>query len=115
VSNLNSAQFDDAFDIEAQARRRYHRKHEHGYVGNGFWYMNYPYMYNGMGTGGDATAQHERGETPEQETAEQHVGEAMGSATNGVITTAMAGATSDGGGMGGTASSGAGAAGGSPA
>jgi hypothetical protein len=104
VSNLNSAQFDDAFNVEEQARRRYHRKHEHGYVGNGFYYMSYPFMYNGMGTGGDDTAKHERGETPEQETAEQHVGEAMGSATNGVITTAMSGATSDGGGMGGTLS-----------
>ena len=59
-------------------------------------------MTDAMGTGGDETAKHERGETPEQETAEQHVNETMGSATNGVITTEMSGATSDGGGIGGT-------------
>ena len=89
MSNLNSAQFDEAFDIEAQQRRRFKRKHESGYVGNGYWYSNYPYMYGAMGTGGkDETAQHEKGETPEQEAAEQHgnLSENMGesaSATDG--------------------------------
>ena len=103
MSNLNSAQFDEAFDIEEQARRRYRRKREYGYVGNGFNYMDYPYMYGAMGTGGALTMTHEHGETPDQETAEQHGAEAMGSATNGVVDTAMPAPTSDGSGIGGTA------------
>lgn len=103
MSNLNSAQFDEAFDIEAQHRRKKSRKGLEGtYVGVGnFWY-NYPWMYGTMGTGGNMTTAHEHGETPGQETAEQHGEEAMGAATNGVVDTAMPAPTSDGGGIGGT-------------
>ena len=108
MSNLNSAQFDDAYDIEAQQRRRFKRKHESGFVGNGFFYANYPYMIDAMGTGGkEETAQHEKGEGNLSEnmgeTAHDHVNQAMGSATNGVVDTAMPAPTSDGSGMGGTA------------
>ena len=101
-SNLSS-QFQGAPSVEDQKLRRFKRKHESGYVGTGFWFANYPYIYGTMGTGGYETATHERGETPEQETAKQHNDETMGSATNGITTTGTAGATSDGSGMGGTA------------
>jgi hypothetical protein len=53
MSNLNSAQFDNAFDIEAQQRRRKMRRGLNGtYVGIGSNFMNYPYMIGAMGTGG---------------------------------------------------------------
>ena len=105
MSNLNSAQFDAAADIEAQQRRKKERRGLAGaYVGIGNSLYNYPWMYQTMGTGCSLTTAHEHGETPDQETAEQHGAEAMGAATNGVVDTAMPAPTSDGGGMGGTLS-----------
>ena len=105
MGNLNSAQFDDAFDIEAQHRRKKERRGLAGaYVGLGNYWYNYPWMYGTMGTGGSLTTAHEHGEKPDRETAEEHVAQSMGAATNGVVDTAMPAATSDGGGMGGTLS-----------
>jgi hypothetical protein len=105
VGNLNSAQFDDAFDIEAQHRRKKERRGFAGaYVGIGNYWYNYPWMYQTMGTGGSLTTAHEHGEKPDRETAEEHAAQAMGAATNGVTDTAMPAATSDGGGIGGTLS-----------
>lgn len=103
MNGLNPSQFNNVEDIEERQRRRFKRKHEYGFVGNGYWFANYPYMIGAMGTGGNETAKHEQGETPEQETAEQHNKEAMGAATNGVTDTEMSSSTSDGSGMGGTA------------
>jgi hypothetical protein len=108
VSNLNSAQFDRAFDIEAQqTRKKMRRGLEGAYAGIGSNYANYPYMIGAMGTGGDMTAHHEQGELSENmgETAEDHVNESMGAATNGVVDTQAAAPTSDGGGIGGTMTS----------
>lgn len=103
MGNLNSAQFDDAFDIEAQHRRKKERRGLAGaYVGLGNNWYNYPWMYGTMGTGGSLTTALEHGEKPEKETAQDHVAQAMGAATNGVVDTAMPAATSDGGGIGGT-------------
>ena len=97
-----SQQFLAATDIEAQQRRKKARRGLAGaYVGIGGSWMKYPDMTCAMGTGGMSTT-HENLETPAQETAEQHGEEAMGSATNGVVDTAMPAPTSDGGGMGGT-------------
>lgn len=50
MSNL-SHQFDDADHIEDVQRRRFARRHEPGYVGNGYWYANYPYMIGALGSG----------------------------------------------------------------
>lgn len=105
MSNLNSAQFDDAFDIEAQHRRKKERRGLAGaYVGIGNYWYNYPWMYQTMGTGGSLTTAYEHGEKPDRKTAEEHAAQAMGAATNGVTDTAMPAATSDGGGIGGTLS-----------
>lgn len=52
MSNLNNSQFSSAEDIEAKQRRRFKRKRESGFVGNGYWFANYPYMIGAMGTGG---------------------------------------------------------------
>ena len=105
MSNLNSAQFNDAFDIEAQHRRKKERRGLAGaYVGIGNYWYNYPWMYQTMGTGGSLTTAYEHGEKPDRETAEEHAAQAMGAATNGVTDTAMPAATSDGGGIGGTLS-----------
>lgn len=49
ASNL-SVQFDNAPIIEEQQRRRFKRKRESGYVGNGYWFGNYPYMIGAMGS-----------------------------------------------------------------
>lgn len=99
-----SQQFLAATDVAEQERRKKARRGLSGvYVGLGSNWANYPYMYGAMGTGGMTTANHEQGETPGQETAEQHGDESMGAATNGVTDTAMPAPTSDGGGIGGTA------------
>lgn len=98
-----SQQFLAATDVAEQERRKKGRKGLAGaYVGIGNFWMNYPYMYGAMGTGGMMTSANPHGENPEQETAEQHGNEAMGAATNGVVDTAMPAPTSDGGGIGGT-------------
>ena len=61
ASNL-SRQFDGAANVEEQQRRRFKRKHESGYVGNGFWFGMYPNM---VGTLAGAT-------DPRPETEKDH-------------------------------------------
>jgi hypothetical protein len=103
VGNLNSAQFDEAFDIEAQHRRKKERRGLAGaYVGLGNYWNNYPYVYGTMGTGGSLTASYEQNKDPNKETAREHVAQAMGAVTNGVVDTGVTSSISDGGGMGGT-------------
>jgi hypothetical protein len=48
TSNLSS-QFTGAEDVEEKQRRRFKRKRESGFVGNGYWYGGYPYMVGTMG------------------------------------------------------------------
>lgn len=48
TSNLSS-QFVGAEDVEEKQRRRFKRKHESGFVGNGYWYGGYPYRIGTMG------------------------------------------------------------------
>ena len=103
MGNLNSAQFDAAFDIEAQHRRKKERRGLAGaYVGIGNYWYNYPWMYGTMGTGGSLTSVYEQDKDPNKETAADHVAQAMGAVTNGVVDTGVPSTTSDGGGMGGT-------------
>lgn len=105
MSNLNSAQFDAAIDVEFQQRRKKERRGLAGaYVGLGNYWYNYPWMYQTMGTGGELTTAYPHGKNPDQETAKEHVDQSMGVAINGVVDTAMPAATSDGGGIGGTLS-----------
>jgi hypothetical protein len=83
-----SVQFSAAPNVEEQQRRRYRRKHESGYVGNGYTW-GYPYvvgeLINHQPTVGpdDDRSSHSDGQTP---------------ATDG-----MPAAATDGAGMGGTA------------
>lgn len=72
MSRLNKAQFERAVSIEEQQRRRFGRKRESGFVGNGYWWANYPYVYGTMGTGGAMTS----GDPRDQQTANTDV--AMG-------------------------------------
>jgi len=50
MSNL-SHQFDDAERTEEIQRRRFSRRRESGFVGNGYWYANYPNMIGALGSG----------------------------------------------------------------
>ena len=103
VSNL-SHQFDNVERIEDIQRRRFHRRHESGFVGNGYNFFNYPYMIGAVGAGTLTQTQSEQYENPVQEqgeTPQQEAGETANAGT--------------GMGEGGTAASATGAAGGSPA
>ena len=103
MGNLNSGQFNSAFDIGAQQRRKKERRGLSGtFVGLGKNWSNYPYVYGTMGTGGAFTSTNEQGEVPNRETAREHVAQAMGAVTNGVLSTGVPSTTSDGGGVGGT-------------
>lgn len=103
MGNLNSGQFNEAFDVGAQQRRKKERRGLAGaYVGLGNYWYNYPYVYGTMGTGGSLTASYEQNKDPNKETAADHVAQAMGAATNGVVDTGVTSSISDGGGMGGT-------------
>jgi hypothetical protein len=51
-SNL-SRQFERAEVIEETQRRRFNRKRESGFVGNGYWFGLYPYMVGAMSSGTD--------------------------------------------------------------
>lgn len=103
MANLNSGQFNSAFDIGAQQRRKKERRGLAGaYVGLGNNWKNYPYVYGTMGTGGSLTASYEQDKKPNKKTARQSVAEAMGTRTNGVVTTGVPSITSNGNGAGGT-------------
>lgn len=45
-----SAQFNNAENIEEKQRRRFKRKRESGFVGNGYWFGNYPYIMGATGS-----------------------------------------------------------------
>jgi hypothetical protein len=103
VSNL-SHQFDSAENIEEIQRRRFQRRREYGFVGNGYHFFNYPYMIGAVGAGSVTQTQSEQNENPVQEqneTPQQEAGETANAGT--------------GMGEGGTAAAATGAAGGSPA
>lgn len=103
TNNLNEQQFSQAADIEAQARRRFRRKSESGFVGTGFYYSNYPYMIGAMGTGGMGQMDNEMHEPNSEDEHSEDAGSTSGEMVAG--TTGM--------GDGGTAATGS--AGGSPA
>lgn len=46
-----SSQFSDAQAYEDSQRRRFARRHEPGYSGQGYNYPNYPYMVSAMAVG----------------------------------------------------------------
>ena len=48
-----ATQFDTAEDIEDRQRRRFGRKRESGYSGEGSWFFNYPNMIGSVGSGTD--------------------------------------------------------------
>lgn len=75
MSALNNAQFDGAPNISKRDERRKLRRQglPGTFVGLGNFWMNYPYMYGTIGTGGLSTV-HEAGENREQETAEHDAG-----------------------------------------
>lgn len=83
MNNLSS-QFDNADNVEEKQRRRFKRKHESGFVGNGYSFWNYPYMIGTLGAGSLITTTQEH-----QQLQQEQSGETA--------------ATSDGSGMGGTA------------
>lgn len=83
-----SGQFNSAADTEEVQRRRFSRKHETGFVGNGYSFFNYPYMIGsvGAGTPPDTREDHGPGEMGAPDTA--HVSEGM---QNAGTATAMGG------------------------
>ena len=103
TNNLNGAQFGNAADVEEQQRRRFKRKQESGYVGNGYNFINYPYMVGALGAGTITQTQ------PNEEDEHSHDAGSEAGEPNPGATTAT------GMGDGGTAASATGAAGGSPA
>ena len=103
TNNLNNAQFGNAADIEEQQRRRFKRKQESGYVGNGYNFINYPYMVGALGAGTITQTQ-----PNEEDEHSQDAGSEAGEPNPGAT-------TATGMGDGGTAASATGAAGGSPA
>ena len=104
MSNL-SHQFDGQQAAwEEVQRRRYARKQGvSGFIGNGYWFFNYPYMTGALGAGTITQTQ------PNEEDEHSHdAGSEAGEPTPGAtVATGM--------GDGGTAASASGAAGGSPA
>jgi hypothetical protein len=98
VSSLSPAQFNTMSDIEEQQRRRYKRKHEPNFSGAGFWFWNYPYMVGTIGSGSMLPVR-------DNDVAQQEGNDRTGETAS----------VDSGLGQGGTASSAAGAAGGSPA
>jgi hypothetical protein len=97
MSNL-SHQFDEQKRaVEDQQRRRYARKHESGFVGNGYWYWNYPNTVGAIGAGTITQTQ----PTEDKKDLGENTGQTVSDST--------------GMGEGGTAASATGAAGGSPA
>lgn len=94
MSNL-SHQFDEQMRaVEDQQRRRYARKRESGFVGNGYWYWNYPNMVGTIGAGTITQTQ----PTDDKKDLGQNLGQGSDNADG------MAG-TSSGMGEGGTATS----------
>jgi hypothetical protein len=53
MANNLSRQFEKAEAVEETQRRRFKRKRESGFVGNGYWFGLYPYMVGAMSSGTD--------------------------------------------------------------
>ena len=103
MSNL-SHQFDGQREAweEVQRRRYARKKGVSGFIGNGYWLFNYPYMIGALGAGTITQTQSDKDDLSEN----------MGHGaeySDGTV------GTSTGMGEGGTAASASGAAGGSPA
>jgi hypothetical protein len=49
ITSSLSSQFSGAEKVEEKQRRRFNRKRETGFVGNGYWYARYPNMVGTMG------------------------------------------------------------------
>jgi hypothetical protein len=49
--NGRAPQFNKSPNVEEQQMRRFGRKKESGYTGEGYWYSNYPNMIGAMGSG----------------------------------------------------------------
>jgi hypothetical protein len=60
ITSSLSSQFSGAERVEEKQRRRFNRKRETGFVGNGYWYGNYPNM---VGTRGNPPLERERKST----------------------------------------------------
>lgn len=56
VSGL-SPQFNKNANVEERQMRRFGRKKESGFTGEGYWYSNYPNMIGAMGSGGYSVGQ----------------------------------------------------------
>lgn len=56
VSGL-SPQFNKSSNVEERQMRRFGRKKESGYTGEGYWYSNYPNMIGTMGSGSYSVGQ----------------------------------------------------------
>ena len=89
--HLNEKQFDDAFDIEEQQRRRFRRKHESGYVGNGYHFANYPYMIGALGAGSLISTTQEHEQLQDQDDARSTAPVTTGMAEGGTAMTGLAG------------------------
>lgn len=61
VGGVLSSQFTDAPNTEEIQRRRFNRKHESGFVGNGYAFFNYPYMIGAVGAGTPPDTRHDDG------------------------------------------------------
>lgn len=61
-----SSQFDLANSVEKAQRRRFNRKREYGYVGNGYNFANYPYMIGALGAGSIITTPERQQELDQQ-------------------------------------------------
>lgn len=101
VSNLSPAQFDSIPGVEEQQMRRYKRRYEPGYSGTGFWFWNYPNMVGAIGAGSMLPIANDQS---------NYAVEQPHSRTPGYTANPGSGM-----GLGGTAASATGAAGGSPA
>jgi hypothetical protein len=49
ITSSLSSQFSGSEKVEEKQRRRFNRKRESGFVGNGYWYGNYPNMVGARG------------------------------------------------------------------
>jgi hypothetical protein len=76
ASNL-SRQFEGASNVEERQRSRFNRKHESGFVGNGFWFGMYPNMVGALTSGTNVMPEREKDQ-------DQPMNGASASATDGM-------------------------------
>lgn len=80
-----SSQFHNAENVEEQQMRRFSRRHETGFVGNGYWFWNYPNMIGTLGSGSmiQGPADQNRGEMSAPDTANAGDGMSFGGTSAG--------------------------------